>query len=184
MGQIRSITPSSQEVSKARAEVTAAGFLFAFPPSDGGRTSRRLISRTIPARRERTAVRALQPNNFGGNSLTLLFPLCSSIYLWLNWRSVGSNRRAGSNEEESDSERVCCGGQSRATCAVGHVTGVTKLPSGTDTPAQPDRFAWLRCLLRPAAARQPCRDRNAAVLTRFWQVVEQNLRLPLRDAST
>jgi len=46
------------------------------------------------------------------------------------------------------------------------------------------KFWRVRRLLCPAAASQPCRDRNAAVLTRFWQVVEQNLRLPLRDAST
>src|SRR6266496_4406731 len=38
-------------------------------------------------------------------------------------------------------ERACCGGPSRATRAVRHVTGVTRLSSRTDTPSQPDRFA-------------------------------------------
>jgi hypothetical protein len=37
---------------------------------------------------------------------------------------------------------------------------------------------------KPALAGQPWRSRNAAAFTRFWQAVEQNRLLPLRDVST
>ena len=52
--------------------------------------------------------------------------------------------------------------------------------------AKPDGAAWLggraggRHLYSPALRRA----RNAAALTRFWQVVEQNRRVPLREVST
>jgi hypothetical protein len=45
-------------ILKARAEQSAAGFLFEVSESDGGRTSRRIISSPSPERRQRAAVRA------------------------------------------------------------------------------------------------------------------------------
>src|SRR6266516_3131828 len=62
--------------------------------------------------------------------------------LELQWAGTAQTVRAGRGTCRG--ERACCGGRSRATRAVRHVTGVTRLSSRTDTPLQPDRFAHSR----------------------------------------
>ena len=56
-------------------------------------------------------------------------------------------------------------------------------PRGPDGRARPVQLAhpWLA---QPWLAQALVRARKAAVLTRFWQVVEQKRRVPLREVST